>query len=465
MMRERFICGAAVCLLALGCSGSEGRSDEENVGPEGPAGPQGEQGEQGPQGSQGETGATGPQGIAGPQGETGATGPQGETGATGPQGIAGPQGETGATGAQGPQGPAGVDGLPVEWLGELDAPPPSPSVNDGYYDTVAGASYVFDGVDWQIIAQDGADGSQGLQGEQGVQGIQGPQGPAGTNGTNGVDGVDGTDGADGPAGPPGPQGPSGPPGSGALGEIDWGFAGFTVATYTGNMGGRPVAHAACAAEFPGAHLCHAAEYVLSNSASPIPVGGAWIDPSVDQDDGFVVGGAAMFGRWNSYEGTCDTWSHGGTSYTGLMLGASGELSTTYSCNTARPLACCNGASSATFAGFTAAMAPMTGRPSMHAACVAEYPGSHMCHAAEYVGAVSADPIPAGGAWIEPSITLTGAFTVGGAPAFGRWVSYEGTCDSWVHTGTSYTGLMLSGTGEMSTTYSCNVARPIACCTF
>lgn len=231
------------------------------------------------------------------------------------------------------------------------------------------------------------------------------------------------------------------------------------------MGGRPTAHAACAAEFPGAHLCHASEYVLSTSTAAIPSGGAWIDPSVDLDENFVVGGAPMFGRWASYTGTCDTWAYDGTGISGLVLGETGELSTSYTCNTARVLACCNGAPSATFVGFTSANAPMTGRPDMHAACATELPGSHMCHAAEYIGAVSSDAIPASGAWIEPSITLTGEFTVGGAPSFGRWVSYTGTCDSWAYTGTGISGLVLGPTGELSTSYTCNTARPIACCAF
>jgi hypothetical protein len=87
----------------------------------------------------------------------------------------------------------------------------------------------------------------------------------------------------------------------------------------------------------------------------------------------------------------------------------------------------------------------------------------MCHASEYVAAVSALPVPAAGAWLDPSITLIGAFTVGGAPAFGRWTSYSGTCDSWIHTGGSYSGLALTPSGAMGTSYTCATPRPIVCC--
>jgi len=58
------------------------------------------------------------------------------------------------------------------------------------------------------------------------------------------------------------------------------FAGFTSLPYTGAQGGRQNMNTLCAAEFGDAHLCHAAEYYLTNSATPFPAGGAWLDPSV-----------------------------------------------------------------------------------------------------------------------------------------------------------------------------------------
>ena len=120
------------------------------VGPEGPEGLEGTPGPQGPQGSQGI------QGIQGIQGPVGPTGPQG------------------ATGAQGPQGPSGVS---ITWLGHLTNFPASANLNQAFYHTIEGKSYIYNGVTWQVMTQDG------LQGSTGPQGPQGPAGPKGDPGT------------------------------------------------------------------------------------------------------------------------------------------------------------------------------------------------------------------------------------------------------------------------------------------
>jgi uncharacterized repeat protein (TIGR02543 family) len=188
-------------------------------------------GADGPQGPQGETGTTGPQGADGaslvwkgtlseapanPQlnwayynsteGNSyiwdgtawqilaqdsiiGPQGPQGETGATGPQG---PQGETGATGPQGPQGETGADGtngVSLVWKGTLSEAPPTPELNWAYYNSTGGNSYIYDGTDWQILAQGSIIGPQGPQGETGADGPQGPQGETGADGPQGADGA------------------------------------------------------------------------------------------------------------------------------------------------------------------------------------------------------------------------------------------------------------------------------------
>ena len=84
-----------------------------------------------------------------------------------------------------------------------------------------------------------------------------------------LDRLPGADGATGPQGPPGPAG------SGAFTEENFGFAGFTIGTYAGGaIGGRPGLNAQCAADFQGAHFCHMAEYLLSNSAARVPAAGA-----------------------------------------------------------------------------------------------------------------------------------------------------------------------------------------------
>src|SRR5690554_581923 len=192
-------------------------------------------------------------------------------GAQGPVGPQGPAGNDGATGPQGPQGPQGVpgtNGVAVNWLGSSATAPPTPALNDGYYNSTDGVSYVWNGSTWQIVAQDGSDGATGPQGPQGPIGNTGPQGIPGTNGVavnwlgssatapptpalndgyyNSTDGVsyiwngttwnivaqDGSDGATGPQGPQGPigntgpAGPAGPQGSAGVNgtngiSIDW----------------------------------------------------------------------------------------------------------------------------------------------------------------------------------------------------------------------------------------------------
>ena len=156
---------------ATGATGAQGIPG--NDGAVGATGATGAQGIPGNDGAVGATGATGAQGIPGNDGAvgaTGATGPQGiqgipgndgAVGATGPQGIQGTPGNDGAVGATGPQGPQGIpgtNGTSVNWLGTLASAPVSPSMNDGYYNSTVGISYIWNG-SWNIIAQDGTSGS------------------------------------------------------------------------------------------------------------------------------------------------------------------------------------------------------------------------------------------------------------------------------------------------------------------
>jgi hypothetical protein len=134
----------------------------------GPAGPQGESAYQ-VWLSQGNSGTvndflsslTGP---AGPAGAAGAQGPAGPAGAQGPQGNAGPTGPTGPAGAagpQGPQGPAGSNGIGITWLGTFAAAPANPTLNNAYYNSTLGSSFIWNGSSWQTLAQDGTGGSGG----------------------------------------------------------------------------------------------------------------------------------------------------------------------------------------------------------------------------------------------------------------------------------------------------------------
>jgi len=100
----------------------------------------------------------------------------------------------------------------------------------------------------------------------------------GATGSQGPPGSSGAAGSTGPTGPQGPQGVTGAAGPGGMlyGEDAAVFAGFTSATTTGNAGGREAMHALCNAAFSGSHMCHAAEYNLATSATPVPSAGAWI---------------------------------------------------------------------------------------------------------------------------------------------------------------------------------------------
>ncbi len=67
-------------------------------------------------------------------------------------------------GAMGPQGPTGNNGISIQWLGSFDAHPSSPTINQAYYNTADGKSYIFTGSGWQVLAQDGTDGTNGTNG-------------------------------------------------------------------------------------------------------------------------------------------------------------------------------------------------------------------------------------------------------------------------------------------------------------
>src|SRR5690554_6030745 len=109
----------------------------------------------------------------------------GSDGATGPQGPQGPIGNTG------PQGIPGANGVAVNWLGSFATAPTSPALNDGYYNSTDGVSYIWNGTTWNIVAQDGSDGATGPQGPQGPIGNTGPAGPAGPQGSAGANGTNG----------------------------------------------------------------------------------------------------------------------------------------------------------------------------------------------------------------------------------------------------------------------------------
>ncbi len=308
-----------------------------------------------------------------------------------------------------------------------------------------------------------------MTGAQGPQGQPGPQGLPGNNGAPGAGGGQGPAGEQGPAGPQGDTGPRGPAGptGGQPGNLSASFVGFTAATTAGDIGGRAAAHQLCATEYPGSWMCHAAEYISSNSTTTVPASGAWLDSSVDAEGNRTVDGGPHFGRFQS--STCNSWSTGSSSGSATHVRPSGHTVTWSSasqCDAVRPLACCDGTSAIQFAGFSTATSNgnMGGRAAAHQLCTQEFFGSHLCHAAEYLQSNSTASVPASGAWLDPSVDLVGDRTVGGSSRFGRHLS--SACSSWSTSSSSGSATHVRPSGGIVTWSSasqCDAVRSLACC--
>jgi hypothetical protein len=128
------------------------------------------------------------------------------------------------------------------------------------------------------------------------------------------------------------------------------FAGFTTATFDGNIGGRADAHFACASEYAGSHLCHASEYLRTTEASTPPAGGAWLDASaliVPNGSYTPVTGAALSeaGRYGVRQSSvnCSNWTSAENFDEGVVAHVDGITRSAVNdtgCDVARPLACC-----------------------------------------------------------------------------------------------------------------------------
>lgn len=350
---------------------------------------------------------SGEMGQAGMRGEPGPQGEKGDKGDIGPSGMMGPMGVTGAKGDKGDKGDTGLQGP---------------------------------------MGQPGPPGATGMTGAQGPAGIKGDKGDRGDRGD------------------PGPQGPTGPAGSGAYSEEMGGFAGYTSATSTGAVtNGRPGMHSKCAAEFSGSHLCHASEFILSDSATTVPTAGAWLDPSTNTNTSATNSGLPGSGRY-IYGYNCATWTDGTSGRSGTYVTASGSVQDDSACNVSRSLACCNGARKTRFAGFTATttVGGVSGRPKMHAMCATAFSGSHFCHAAEYIRATSPTTVPASGAWIDPSTNSSTSATNSGLPTSGRYI-YGYNCATWTDGTSGRSGTYVTTSGNIQDDSACNVARAVACC--
>lgn len=290
-------------------------------------------------------------------------------------------------------------------------------------------------------------GEPGVKGDPGLIGAMGNMGTMGTMGT------------------PGPAGPSGT--GGAVTEDIPSFAGYTTMSYSGKVaGGRVGMHGLCAANFAGSHFCHAAEYILSNSSAQPPTRGAWLDPSTLDGRSLSTIGSFKAGRFlGSY--SCSSWNNDapiGSGDSGFIVNPVGAIDMQGDCSSARQLACCNVATKARFAGFTASTTrgAAGGRWKMNALCAAAFAGGHICHGSEYVRANTSASVPGGGAWIDSSTINGTAISNSGVPDAARYVAAN-NCQSWSVTTDGEYGTLVTELGSVDPYGDCINAHPIACC--
>ncbi len=471
--------------------------------------PAGSEGPAGPDGARGESGATGPQGPAGPQGVAGAAGTSGATGASGAPGATGPVGPAGPQGLQGPQGAVLIiDG------GVLMGPPGSsvvvtpvtagvPCARGGIRVTQlsdGGITHVCNGVDGaqgpvgapgasvstsilpmlspqcatgglligfpdggSAAVCNGATGSAGpvgASGSIGPAGAAGPvggAGPAGGTGPQGPAGPTGTTGATGPVGAPGPTGPAG-----AVLYVDGGvllvngstasssepqLVGYTTFTSNANLGGRTTANARCGAEFPGAHVCNENEFRLARSSLPLPAAAAWLDYASSAPNE-----PAGSSPCTNFTAATSGW----TTLVALPAGYSVTTSTTFSCASVLPIACCTTPNTPRLRGYTAFVsnANLGGRTTANGRCSAEFAGAHVCNENEFRLARSSLTMPAAAAWLDYASSAPNE-PAGSSPC----TNFTASTPGW----TTLVALAAGYSVTTSTTFSCASVLPLACC--
>jgi hypothetical protein len=228
-------------------------------------------------------------------------------------------------------------------------------------------------------------------------------------------------------------------------------------------------------------MCHFSEYKLAGVR--VTGAAAWIDPSAiviavanntltattelpnplmhSPKSGRYVGGGTS--------ADCFGWTSSNPSDTGNAV-ASGALSTV-SCGTPRPIACCSSPYAETFRGFTnsSASGAQGGSEGMNAICHSEFPGSHLCHEAEYLRAASKQLAPASGAWLHPSAAAVWAsagynylFTYTGYADSGPYYFGNGNnCTDWTSTNPGNEAPVVTPTGFGFRL--CSEAHQLACC--
>ncbi len=508
------VCVAALCGCPAGSGPAGDPGPAGPTGPTGATGATGAMGAMGAAGLPGATGMTGAAGLPGATGARGPEGPagaQGPAGATGPQGPVGPPGSvlvldggvvTGPPGASVVVGTLtpGVEcatggvrltqlsdgGVTVVCNGAPGLPPSvralptmSPQCLTGgvLFGTPDGGSVAVCNGTQGPAGASGAIGAVGPAGPAGIAGPVGPMGAAGAQGSAGPPGAVGPAGPAGivgPAGPPGALGPAGPAGivgaTGPVGpvgpagsvlfldggvavvsEVPVQFVGFTVATYTGNLGGLPGAATKCSAEFPNSHLCTIADYDNANTTGvPPTAAGAWVD-FARADDGTRSTGACA--------GSSSPWTNAASPLQtfGATLASTGYAGTTL-CSNARHLACCRGGRPSTFRGFTTATftGNLGGIPGANAKCQVDFPNSWLCSLNEYdLANTQVVPTTTAGAWVDGNRAANGTRSTGAC---------AGGSSPWTNAATPFQtfGITLTAKGYAGENL-CSNQRQLACC--
>jgi hypothetical protein len=238
------------------------------------------------------------------------------------------------------------------------------------------------------------------------------------------------------------------------------FAGFTAASFTGDLGGYVGANTKCDAEFPGAFLCTRSDYDLADTFVGPPAAGAWVD-----EDRLTSGQRAANSCFTSNSG--GAWTYGGpatftSGQSGAVISALGTQTSTL-CNVSKPLACCRSAGRVVFRGFTVATytGNLGGYVGANAKCHAEFPGSALCTRSDYDTSNTKSAPAAAGAWVDENRLASGqraansCFTSnsGGAWTYGGPATFT----------SGQSGAVISALGTQTATL-CNVVKQLACCT-
>jgi surface antigen len=254
----------------------------------------------------------------------------------------------------------------------------------------------------------------------------------------------------------GPQGPAG-----AVLLIDGGvvvtelirFAGYTAATFNGNLGSFQGANAKCRAEFPGSSFCTNGDYSEGEPGVLPPAGGAWVDERRNTD------GIRNIYACAPTSGASSAWTDATAGRQGNVVATTGFISGVAACNVARPLSCCYLPARSVFRGYTTAT--YTGNlgsfQGANAKCRIDFAGAHFCTNSDYsLGEPGALP-PAGGAWVDERRNTDGIRNIYAcAPT-------SGASSAWTDATAGRQGNVVATTGFISGVAGCEVARPLSCC--